>query len=185
MTSPADPRSWRERPLRVWFDELGPDDWFRTDDAVDAMLEREFAEDWRREKEREADAFVRDAETARAAILLFDQIPRNIHRGTARAYATDPLALRIAHRAIARGWVESMTQEQAQFALMPLMHSEDLADQDLSVRLFARHAPGALEFARSHRDAIARFGRFPHRNALLGRETTPEERQAIADGLAW
>ena len=129
--------------------------------------------------------FLTSPDLARAAILLFDQLPRNIHRDDPRAYAFDPLALSLTHGFVACGWLTGLRESERQFVLMPLMHSEAIADQRLSVALFARHAPSALSFARSHHRAIARFGRFPHRNEVLGRRSTEAEKRAIANGLKW
>lgn len=126
-----------------------------------------------------------DGDTVRAAILLFDQVPRNIYRDSARAFAYDPLALTLSKEAIARGMDEGLPNAQRQFVAMPLMHSEDLADQEASVAYFGEHLPDNLSFARSHHEMIERFGRFPHRNAALGRDTTPEEQRAIDEGFSW
>ena len=91
----------------------------------------------------------------------------------------------LTHGMLARGWLSGLTEPQKQFALMPLMHSEAIADQKLSLRLFARHAPGAFAFARSHHRMIARFGRFPHRNEVLGRSSSPAEKRAVENGFSW
>ena len=183
MTAPAHP--WARDILHVWFHTLGSEDWFAPTDAIDAMLENRFGEELERQATRAPGEFLVDPQTALAAIILFDQIPRNIHRDTAQAFAHDPQARAITHGVIKRGWLGDYTEDERQFALMPLMHSEQLRDQDLSVELFARHAPGSLEFARSHREMIARFGRFPHRNEILGRESSEAEKEAIADGFSW
>ena len=179
------PPLWAGEVLQTWFHELGSKDWYGGGEAVDALLRRRFASDLERLGIGQASDFLTDPETALAAILLFDQIPRNIHRGTAQAFATDPLARAITHGVIDAGWLDDLAKDERQFALMPLMHSEQIADQDLSVELFARHVPGALDFARQHREMIARFGRFPHRNAVLGRESSAAEKEAVADGFSW
>lgn len=176
---------WVQQLLRTWFEELDQSDWFEPSADVDAMLRRRFADVLERLGSEPPDAFLGDPRTAQAAILLFDQIPRNIFRDDARAYAWDRLAQALAHGVIARGWLDRYDQAGRQFALMPLMHSEDLSDQQMSLELFARHAPDAMDFARSHHEMIARFGRFPHRNALLGRKSSDAEAQAIADGFSW
>ena len=176
---------WVRAILRTWFEELDSSDWYASSAAVDSMLHDRFAQDLERESTEPAASFLDRPDHARAAILLFDQIPRNIHRDTAKAFAWDPLARELTHGVIERGWLDDFETAQKQFVLMPLMHSEDLADQDLCVELFAQHVPGALDFARSHREMIARFGRFPHRNEVLGRETTPEEKAAIEAGFSW
>lgn len=130
--------------------------------------------------------FLGDPLTARAAILLFDQVPRNLHRGSASAFASDPLAVAITQGALRRGWDRGLGLHERQFLYMPLMHSEAIADQVLSLRLFASLGNATiLSFARSHYRMIARFGRYPHRNAVLGRKSTAAEKRAIADGNAW
>lgn len=181
----AAPRPWARRMLRVWFHDLDSSDWFGGSDAVDAMLARNFARDLDRLEARPAAEFVAMPDTARAAILLFDQVSRNIHRGTPDAFASDTLARSITYEVIDRGWLDQFERNEKQFVLMPLMHSEDIADQRLSLAMFARHCPGALGFARSHWRMIARFGRFPHRNEILGRRTTPAEQRAIERGFSW
>ena len=117
-----------------------------------------------------------------ALILLLDQFPRNIFRGTARAFAGDPRACGLAHFAVARGFDRAVTGALRTFFYLPLEHSEALADQDLVVRLFdAYEGADSREYGRRHRDIIRRFGRFPHRNAVLGRPSTPEEEAFAAD----
>ena len=184
-TATAAGASWAQDILRTWFDELDPADWYRSSDEVDAMLRDRFEEVLEREGAHPADRFMDDPETALAAIILFDQIPRNIYRASAKAFAWDPLARQLSNAYADREWCEDAAEKHCQFALMPLMHSEVLADQQRSLELFARYAPGALEFAQSHHTMIERFGRFPHRNELLGRETTAEEADAIAQGFSW
>ena len=178
-------RPWAREILRVWFHDLSPADWFGGDDAVDAMLRRKFGGLWSALRHRPAYEFLHDHKLALAAILLFDQIPRNLHRGEASAFASDALARSLTHTILARNWLEHYSSEQKQFALMPLMHSERIADQRLSLMLFARHVPSALAFARSHWRMVARFGRFPHRNDTLGRPSTPAEKRAVEAGFSW
>ena len=176
---------WMRALLRTWFEELDSSDWYASSPEVDAMLRDRFGDDLEREGVQPAASFLGELDTARAAILLFDQIPRNIHRDTAKAFAWDPLARELTHGVLERGWLAGLETAQKQFVLMPLMHSEDISDQDLCVTLFEKHVPGALEFATSHREMIARFDRFPHRNDVLGRETTAEEKAAIEAGFSW
>ena len=117
-----------------------------------------------------------------ALILLLDQFPRNIYRGTARAFAGDPRARELAHFAVARGFDRAVSCGLRTFFYLPLEHSESLADQELVVRLFDAYGrAGSGEYGRKHRDIIRRFGRFPHRNAVLGRASTPEEEAFAAD----
>lgn len=183
---PTAPRRWAAELLHFWFDELAPAQWFGRSAAVDEALRRRFARDLAALRVRPAREFLRDRLTARAAILLFDQVPRNLYRDDPRAFAADPLARAIAHGARRRGWARGLTKPERQFLAMPLMHSEAIADQRLSLRLYARlRDPSVFAFARSHYRMIARFGRFPHRNAVLGRRGTPAERRAVAAGNAW
>jgi uncharacterized protein (DUF924 family) len=181
----AAPRRWAAELLHVWFHELGPAQWWGGSDEVDAMLRRRFGRDLGALNVRPASEFLTDPLTARAAILLFDQIPRNIHRASFRAFATDPLARNITRGVLTRGWDRSLPPQERAFVYMPLMHSEAIADQRDSLAVFARRAPGNLGFARSHHRMIARFGRFPHRNAVLGRRSSSAEQAAVAAGFAW
>jgi len=179
-------RPWAADILHFWFHGLRPVQWFAPDAEVDNVCARRFGK-WLTAFSRcPAGMFLRDPLTARAAVLLFDQIPRNIHRGTAAAFATDPLARAIAKGAIRRGWNGGLAWAERQFLYMPLMHSEDRADQRASLALFtALGDPNTTAFARSHAAMIARFGRFPHRNAVLGRRSSNAERRAVAAGNAW
>jgi uncharacterized protein (DUF924 family) len=108
-----------------------------------------------------------------ALVILLDQFPRNMFRGTARAFAADPLALEAARAMLERGWDRALTADERTFAYLPFEHSEALQDQDLSLQLFEGNPN--FEWARKHWEIIRRFGRFPHRNAALGRASTPEE----------
>ncbi len=126
-----------------------------------------------------------NANAALAGILLFDQVPRNIYRGTARAFGFDHKALALSKAAIDAGFDRGIDDTKRQFIAMPLMHSEDLADQEASLAYFAEYLPDNLSFARSHHAMIARFGRFPHRNDVLGRQTTDAEQAAIDEGFSW
>ncbi|NNC58891.1 MAG: DUF924 domain-containing protein [Erythrobacter sp.] len=178
-------RPWAAELLYVWFRKLGPSDWFRGSNRVDAMLAQRFAHEWYALRHRPAKEFLASSDLARAAVLLFDQVPRNMFRDDPRAFASDSLAQEICRHSLDKGWHCSLSAQQVQFLAMPLMHSEDLGDQSRCVALFARHVPGALSFARNHHRMIARFGRFPHRNEVLGRETTPAEKRAIDAGFTW
>ena len=123
---------------------------------------------------------------ARAAILLFDQVPRNAFRNSPLAFAFDTKAAAIARAAVPSGWLRGLSVEQRQFLLMPLMHSERIADQRESMRRFtALGSPAIRSFALAHYRMVARFGRFPHRNAVLGRRSTRAEQRAIAAGNHW
>ena len=131
------------------------------------------------------ESFLDDARTALAAVILFDQLPRNMFRGHADQFMTDPLALAIARAAVDRGYNQDMTKDEKAFLYMPFEHSENLADQRRALALFtALGDDWLLGFARKHHDIIERFGRFPHRNAILGRAPRPAE-IAAGDVVPW
>jgi uncharacterized protein (DUF924 family) len=179
-------RRWAAELLHFWFGTLRPSDWFRPPAAVDDALRRRFDRELAMLRRRPASEFLTDPLTARAAVLLFDQVPRNIHRGSPQAFATDRLARAIAHGILARGWDSGLTKAERQFVAMPLMHSERIADQQASLTYYAALGRGyGFPFARSHYRMIARFGRFPHRNTVLGRTSTPAEKRAVAAGYTW
>jgi len=179
-------RQWAADLLHFWFHELGPADWWGGSDALDTKMDRRFRHWLEALSPRPPASFLGDPQTAMAAVLLFDQVPRNVHRGAAQAFATDPLARAIAHGALRRGFLPLLAKEQRQFLAMPLMHSELIADHLLSLRLFAQINGGAnMPFARSHYRMIARFGRYPHRNAVLGRTSTAAEKRAVEAGFSW
>jgi uncharacterized protein (DUF924 family) len=179
-------RRWAAELLHFWFGTLRPRDWFRPAATIDDELRRRFGRDLAMLSRRPASEFLTDPLTARAAVLLFDQVPRNIHRGSPRAFATDRLARAITHGFLARGWDRGLTKAERQFVAMPLMHSEGIADQQASLAYYgALGRKHGFPFARSHHRMIARFGRFPHRNPVLGRTSTPAEKRAVAAGNAW
>jgi uncharacterized protein (DUF924 family) len=166
--------------------EVGPEGWWTRSDAGDAVITRRFRGLWDTEKDRPAAAFLGSATLAFAAIILFDQYSRNMFRNDARAFATDELARAIARTMVARGLDSEIEPAARAFVYMPFMHSEALADQLWSLALFEALGDGnSLDYARRHHAMIARFGRFPHRNAALGRENRPGEEAAIAEGAEW
>lgn len=167
--------------VRFWRD-AGPKAWFAKDETFDGRC-RAFENAHHAGARRELGAWENEAESALALVLLLDQIPRNIFRNSPHAFAADPLALAVAHRAIARGFDAATEVELRTFFYLPLEHAEDLSAQDDCLRLMT--ALGNEEYtryARLHRDIIVRFGRFPHRNVILGRMSTPEELAYIAEG---
>ena len=179
-------RRWAAELLHFWFHRLRPGHWFGRNDHVDAALRRRFGRYLNMLAKRPAREFLRDRETARAAVLLFDQVPRNLLRDEARAFAHDPLARAIAKGAIRRGWNHGLGKHQRQFLYMPLMHSESRADQRQSLRLYATLGDSfVFGFARSHAAMVLRFGRFPHRNEVLRRRGTAAQARAVAAGNAW
>lgn len=177
---------WVPAVLNFWLTEVGPEGWFDSTEEMDVRLTHMFRALWEAQRDKPVEAFLDDADTALAALILFDQFPRNMFRGEARAFATDPLALEIARAALDRGFDQDFVEAARPFFYMPFMHSESLADQERSLELFSQ--PGFefnLRFAVAHHAVIARFGRFPHRNKALGRETLPEEEEAVEEGSGW
>jgi uncharacterized protein (DUF924 family) len=162
--------------------EAGPDKWFEKDTLFDTTCRHSFLDQHMAVAARQHDDWMKAPEDALALILLTDQVPRNVFRGTAHMYATDPLARLYARQAVAASLMDHFEPDLAAFFFLPFEHSEDPADQDLSVTLNTRLGGSWLEYAEHHRDIIRRFGRFPHRNALLGRQTTPEEADFLATG---
>lgn len=179
-------RFWAADLLHFWFHELRPDQWFGRSSVVDEALRRRFGRWLAALGNRPASEFLRDPLTARAAVLLFDQVPRNLFRDDPRAFAHDALARSIAKGIMQRGWDRGLPKAARQFIYMPLMHSEAIADQRDSLRRFtALDDAFVLGFARAHYRMVARFGRFPHRNAVLDRKSTAAEERAVAAGNAW
>ncbi|NNC73091.1 MAG: DUF924 domain-containing protein [Sphingomonadaceae bacterium] len=178
--------AWAREILAFWFDELSPEDWYRSNAALDSQIRDRFLEHWENRQDEAPDAFMANAGTALAATILFDQFSRNMFRDDVRAFSCDPLARDIADAAIAKGFDGEVDESHRKFFYMPFMHSEDIADQERCVALFKTFSgEGSLKFAKAHRDVIAELGRFPHRNEALGRETTAAERVAIENGAAW
>jgi uncharacterized protein (DUF924 family) len=165
--------------LRFWT-EAGPERWFTKDDNFDADCRR-FEAAHLAAARREFDGWAETAEGALALVLLLDQFPRNLYRGTAHAFATDGLARRVAEAAVEAGHDRLVDLALRNFCYLPFEHSESLSDQERCVAL-SSFDPEALKWAVIHRDIIARFGRFPHRNPALGRETTPEEAAFLSEG---
>ena len=169
---------WRRDVLTYWFG-LKPEQWWKSDPEVDDEIRERFKQRWAQERRIPVDSFLGDPLTALAAVILFDQFPRNMFRGHAEQFATDQMALAIAKGAVARGFDERLEAKERQFLYMPFQHSEDLGDQKQSVQLFtALNDDYLLGYAQKHHDVIERFGRFPHRNAILGRASRPAETAA-------
>lgn len=161
----------------------GRERWFAKDDAFDREVALRLGSLQADAAEGRLEAWAHDPLGSLALVLLLDQVPRNLFRGTARAFATDGTARAIATRALAAGWDRQVPGALRPFFFLPFMHSEDLGDQDRCVALYqAAGDEDGLKWAREHRDIIARFGRFPHRNAALGRAMTPEEAEFLAGG---
>ena len=165
-----------------FWDAAGPQRWFRKDEAFDEAFRQRFGPLHERAAQGELDPWGRTADGALALLILLDQFPRNAFRGCARMYATDPQARRIARQAIAAGLDLQVPERLRNFMYLPLMHSEDAGDHALCVRKTEALGGDAHRFAQHHATIVERFGRFPHRNAVLGRQSTAEEAQFIAQG---
>lgn len=163
--------------LDFWFDESNKKLWFNSTPELDRKLARLFSGTWEAAREGRLEAWEDTPAGALALTIVLDQFPLNMFRGEPTSFSTGTAARDVAQRAIERGFDHDMSEKEKLFLYMPFMHSEDPADQDRSVQLFA-DMEGQRWWAEHHRSIIRRFGRFPHRNAILGRESTPEE-------LAW
>lgn len=176
-----------EEVLGFWFDGLMPEQWFAKSDELDREIAERFEEARRSVLETEAAEWRDDPRTLLAAVILLDQFSRNVHRGTPDAFAADPLAQRMATLAVERGWDRDLSPQQRQFLYLPFEHAEDRELQTVSLQYYeALGLEEALEYARQHAEVIARFGRFPSRNAALGRVSTPEEAAYLSQpGVGW
>ena len=179
--------------LAFWFGRPGEPgygqprgEWFRKDAGFDAAIRSRFLPGVEAALAGDLDAWADDRQGLLALLILLDQFPRNLFRGEARAFAGDEQARRLAGLALARGWDQPLSAVEKLFVYLPFEHSESLADQERSVALFSTLAAGHpgcegfLDYAHRHHEVIARFGRFPHRNAALGRPSTPEETSYLA-----
>ncbi|MDY8108357.1 DUF924 family protein [Fulvimarina sp. 2208YS6-2-32] len=170
-----------ETIVEFWW-SAGLEKWFAKDDAFDETIRTRFLDLYERAATGGLDDWMDEPTGALALVILLDQFPRNMFRGTPKVYATDEKAKAIAEMALERGDHETVSEDINQFLAVPLMHSEDLADQDACIAWMERIGTEEnVKFARHHRDIIARFGRFPHRNAILGRETSPEEQAFLEE----
>lgn len=166
---------WADEVTRFWF-ALPKTRWFKRDAAFDAEIRERFLDLWEEQRGLTVDAVLGSPTEALGAIILFDQFPRNMFRDDAQSFATDHLALAIAREALDREFDADMSKDERTFLQMPFEHSEDLDDQERAVALFvALGDPELIDFARKHHAIIERFGRFPHRNAVLGRTPRPDE----------
>lgn len=162
--------------------DLGSERWFARDDELDETIRQRFADVHERAASGELDDWAEEPNGALALVILLDQFSRNIHRDTPKMYENDEKALSIARRALARGDQYHVGEDVNQFLAMPHMHSETLADQEECVELMGEFGEENLAYAVDHRDIVKTFGRFPHRNAILGRRTTPEEQEFLDGG---
>lgn len=171
--------------LDFWLHEIGPKGWYAGGEEIDAICRERFEDLWQAAHDGGLDHWVDGTVGTLAYLILTDQIPRNIHRGTALSFATDARARAAARKALDAGWDMAAPEPERQFFYMPFEHSEDPADQALSVQLLSERMASDPEMAlhaRAHQEVIARFGRFPTRNAALGRASSPEEQVYLDEG---
>ena len=181
MCSSEPPAAQPEQVLRFWV-EAGPSRWFRKDAAFDDEFRSRFLAAHQAARRGELDTWARSPQSCLALLILLDQFPRNAFRGTAAMFETDSQALAIARDAVDAGFDAAVDPSLRNFFFLPFMHSENLADQERGVALALQIGGEELRFALMHRDIIRRFGRFPHRNALLGRSSTQDEQRFLDEG---
>ena len=167
---------WVANILHFWFDEIPREAWFGKEEAFDQRLRERFLAHHEHIAVLPVADCVRAAETAMASVIALDQFPRNMFRSTPRAFATDAKAREIADRAIVNGFEAALSKDERSFLYLPYQHAEDAVAQARGVDLMAKLEDTELtRWALAHKDVIDRFGRFPHRNNILGRMSTPEE----------
>ncbi len=175
-----------EEVLSFWLDEVGPEGWYIQDDALDAKIRDKFLKTWEAAKEGKFSLWLTYPSGALAYIILTDQFPRNMFRGSGKAFSTDRAALAAAKCSVDKGWDLKIDEPARQFFYLPMMHSENLCDQERCVRLICQNLsecnPGNLLHARAHREVIRKFGRFPYRNEALSRQMTEHEAAYVSKG---
>ena len=175
-----------EEILAFWLDEVGPKGWYEQDDALDARIRELFEPVWDEAMEGRFGLWLTYPTGALAYIVLMDQFPRNMFRGSAKAFSSDRIALAAAKSAIHKGWDLKIDEPARQFFYLPLMHSENLCDQERCIRLMKERMPSGGEdnilHARVHREIIRLFGRFPYRNEALSRSFTESEKTFLSNG---
>lgn len=177
------PVSWIDSVNSFWFDELDPKDWFSARPEIDETIRRRFANLHAALERKPPDAQRSSADEHVATVLVFDQFSRNLFRGSAASYSTDGLALSFAVHAVDHGLDAALDARRRHFLYMPFMHCESREMQERSLQLFsALGIPDALRYAVHHKSIVDRFGRFPHRNEILGRPTTEDERDFLDRG---
>lgn len=175
-----------ENLLTLWFAPETQSLWFRSTKAFDQYLQAEYESLYLQAKSGKLDEFLDNDHLALALVILLDQIPLNIYRDDGKRYATEKQALQIAQKVISRGGDKEFSAMEKAFLYMPFMHSEELSVQQAGIQLFeAAELEGNTRFARHHYEIIKQFGRFPHRNAHLGRESTKEEIEWLNSDEGW
>ena len=166
----------KEDIITFWFEEISPEQWFKKDKEFDAMLLERAGTTVIKALNGQLDRWSKTSTGSVSLVILLDQFTRNIFRDTPKAFSGDEMALVLSQKSINSKWFSELSMMYKQFLLMPMMHSEDISIQEKSLPLFKQHANNrTYEFAVKHRDIIAKFGRFPHRNQILNRPSTEEE----------
>ncbi|GFE64148.1 DUF924 family protein [Litoreibacter roseus] len=175
-----------EDVLGFWLDEIGPSGWYSGDDDLDEKIRKRFLKTWENAAEGAYSLWMTYPSGALAYLILTDQFPRNMFRGTDKAFSTDKIALTVAKSAIKKDWDLRIDEPARQFFYLPLMHSECVSDQERCVRLLLTRMPETgddnLLHAKAHREVIRKFGRFPHRNEALARRHTVPEAEFLNEG---
>ena len=175
-----------EDVLSFWLDEVGPSGWYKSEEALDQEIRDRFGAAWEGAMEGRHALWLTYPSGTLAYVVLLDQFPRNMFRNTGKAFASDRFALAAAKQAISKNWDVKIDEPARQFFYLPLMHSENLADQDRCVRLMLdrmpEHGASNLLHARAHREVIRKFGRFPYRNTALGRHSSASEANYVSGG---
>ncbi len=177
-------RDLKQDILDFWFVETPPQQWFRHDPDFSARLRTDFLPVYEQGRAGAWEGWKSSPDGALALVILFDQVPRHVFRGTAQAFETDALALAVAREAVQRGLDQLLEPVKRGFLYVPFQHSEDPAVQAESLKLYTRMKednPAGYMYGVRHYDAVARFGRFPNRNTVLGRQNTPEESEWLQD----
>lgn len=176
-------RDIKQEILHFWFEETKASQWFQKNEDFDRIIRDRFQAAYRLAADGVCDSWGDEPQGSLALCIVLDQFPRNIYRGQPESFATDARALRLARQAIARGFDQALAPAHRRFLYLPFEHSEDIKDQERAVALFQAmqgEDPLGYDYAMRHHAIIARFGRFPHRNAILGRKNTSEEDEYLA-----
>ena len=172
--------------LDFWFSEPATKLWFKSTPDFDEIIFTKFYSLWLQAKEKQLSSWEKSAEGCLALTIVLDQFPLNMFRGTSKSFSTEAAAIRIARHAISKNFDKALDSSRVSFLYMPLMHSECIQDQNLSVKLFEQaNLENNLRFAKHHQDIIAKYGRFPHRNIILNRTSTTAELKYLASPKAF
>lgn len=185
-SSPPAPDEVAESLLAFWFSPAVRSHWFASTDALDTQMRERYEALWQRGARGELRQWEDTARGALALVILLDQLPLNMFRGQAQSFSTEQMSREVAQRALNKGFERQLREQEQAFLFMPFMHSERIEDQDRAVALFeAAGLTQNLKWARHHREVVRRFGRFPHRNAILGRPSSAAERAYLASDEAF